>query len=180
MIIAALLLMQAAPVAEAPPCRMLRGGIAAGMCAGSVEPDDGDFVLVSLLPAPDPGPAIPPEITKTLDRLLKTQARGVLELPKGLLAEGATARFCTDWTEQCMQSQPLTAWPLGVYYTPNRPYLLDDGRVRIEWMLGVKLDYMSLITFEGKKVKSIDTTPATIPMAKPAPAARPPQPAKSR
>lgn len=178
MIIAALLLIQAAPVAEAPPCRLLRGGIAAGMCVGSVDPDDGDNVLVSLLPAPEPGPPIPPDIARIVDRLLKTQGNG--DLPRNLLADGATSRFCTDWTEQCMQSQPLTAWPLGVYYTPNRPYLLADGRIRIEWMLGVKLDYMSLISFEGRKVKSIDTTPATIPMAKPATPAKSAKPSKPR
>ena len=179
MILAALLLMQAAPVAEAaaeaPPCRILRGGIAAGMCVGSVDPDgdDKNSILLVLLPAPDPGPPIPPDIAKLVERLLKTQGKG--DLPRNLLAEGATSRFCTDWTEQCMQSRPLTAWPLGDYYSPGRPYLLADGRIRIEWMLGVKLDYMSLITLEGRKVKSIDTTPATIPMVRPAPSAKPPQ-----
>lgn len=164
MIIAALLMMQAAPVADAPSCRVLRGGIADGMCVGSIDPD-GDNMLMTLAPAPAPGPPIPGDIAKLVERLLKGQSEGRLELPRALLADGATARFCTDWNEQCMQTQPLAAWPLGAYYTPGRPYLLPDGRIRIEWMLGVKLDYMSLVGFAGKKVKSIDTTPATIPMA---------------
>lgn len=166
MILAALLLMQATPVAEAPPCRVLRGGIADGMCVGAVEPDEGDFVLAPLLPAAEPGPPIPPDIAKVLDRLLKAHGRGHLDLPPRQLVEGATTRFCTDWTDECMKSGPLTAWPLGAYYTPNRPYLLPDGKVRIEWMLGVKLDYLSLIQFEGTKIKSLDTTPATIPLRK--------------
>lgn len=168
MILAALLLMQAASVAEVPQCRVLRGGIADGMCVGTVEPDVGGAVLVSLLPAPVSGPPIPPDIARTLDRLLKAQARGTLDLPKKLLAEGAASRFCADWTEECMQSKPLTAWPLGSYFTANPPYLLPNGSIRIEWMLGVQLNYLSLIAFEGGKIKSIDTTPATIPMEKPA------------
>jgi len=166
MIIAALLLMQATPAVEAAPCRVLRGGFAEGMCVGSVDPDEGG-VLVTLLPAPEPGPPIPPDIARIVERLLKAHAEGAADLPKKLLADGATARFCTDWTEQCMQAQPLVSWPLGTYYTANRPYRLPDGRIRIEWQLGVRLDYLSLIAFEGKKVKSLDTTPATIPMAKP-------------
>ncbi len=166
MIIAALLLMQAAPAVEAAPCRVLRAGFAEGMCVGSVDPDQGG-VLVTLLPAPASGPPIPPAVAKVVERLLKAHAGGAADLPKAALAEGATARFCTDWTEQCMKAEPLTAWPLGSYYTANRPYLLSDGRIRIEWQLGVKLDYLSLISFDGVKIKSIDTTPATIPMAKP-------------
>jgi hypothetical protein len=168
MIIAALLLMQAIAVAEAAPCKVLRGGIADGMCVDTVEPDEGGHVLVSLLPAREPSRPIRPEHAKILDRLLKAQSRGDLDLPGKLLAEGATSRFCSDWTEQCMQSQPLTAWPLGAYFTPNRPYLLPNGSIRVEWMLGVKLNYLSLIAFEGNKLKSIATTPATIPMEKPA------------
>ena len=168
MILAALLLMQATPVAEVAPCRVLRGGIADGMCVGSVEPDEEGHVLVTLLPAPEPGPPIPADISRILDRLLRAHGRGNVDLPRKLLAEGATARFCSDWTEQCMQSQPLTAWPLGRYFTPGRPYLLPNGSIRIEWMLGVSLDYLSLVAFEGNKIRSIDTTPATIPMQKPA------------
>jgi hypothetical protein len=169
LIIAAMLLMQAAaaPAVEVPPCRVLRGGIAEGMCMGNVEPDEGGYVLVSLLPAREPGPPLPPEIAKTLDRLLKAQARGALILPGKLLADGATARFCADWTDECMQTKPLTAWPLDSYFTPGRPYLLANGRVRIEWTLGAQLSYLSLIAFEGGKIRSIDTTPATVPMQKP-------------
>ncbi len=178
MILAALLLMQATPVAEVPPpapradesrsCRVLRGGIADGMCVGSVEPDGTGHALASLLPAREPGPPIPPDIAKIVDRLLKAQARGNLTLPPKLLVEGATARFCADWNLQCMETFPLTAWPLDTYFTPNRPYLLPDGSIRIEWMLGVQLHYLSLISFEGGKVRSIYTTPATIPVEKPA------------
>lgn len=169
MIIAALLLMQAtaAPAVESPPCRVLRGGIAEGMCMGPVEPDEGGTVLVALLPAPVPGPPLPPDVAKTLDRLLKSQARGTIALPARLLADGATARFCSDWTDECMESKPLTSWPLDSYFSPGRPYLLPNGRVRIEWMLGTQLTYLSMIAFEGGKVRSIDTTPATIPMQKP-------------
>lgn len=169
MIIAALLLMQAAaaPAAEAAPCRPLQGGLADGMCTGPAEAEEGDYLLVPLLPAAQPGPPLPPEVASVLDRLLKGQAQGELAFPAKALVRGATTRFCTDWTEQCMKSEPLVAWPLGPYYTPNPPYLLPDGRVRLEWMLGVKLDYMSVITFEGTRIKSLDTTPATIPVAKP-------------
>jgi hypothetical protein len=167
MIIAALLMMQATPLVEGAPCRVLRGGIADGMCIGTVEPDEGDFVLAPLLPAAESGPPLPADVAKVLDRLLRAQGRGALDLPRNQLVEGATTRFCTDWTEECMKSKPLTAWPLGPYYTPNRPYLLPDGQIRIEWMLGVKLDYLSLIRFEGIKIKSLDTTPATIPLRKP-------------
>ncbi len=168
LILAALLLMQTTPIAEAPPCRVLRGGIADGMCVGAVEPDDDGNVLVSLLPAPEPGPPIPPDIARTLNRLFKARARGRPDLPQKFLAEGATMRFCSDWTEECMQSKPLTDWPLGPFFSPGTPYLLPNGKIRIEWMLGVKLDYMSLIAFEGSKIRSFDTTPATIPMEKPA------------
>lgn len=178
MILAVLLLMQATPAADAPPmdaqttaapsCRVLRGGIADGMCVGMVEPDGAGHALASLLPAREPGPPIPPDIAKIVDRLLKAQARGTLTLPPKLLAEGATARFCSDWNEQCMETFPLKAWQLDSYFTPNRPYLLPDGSIRIEWMLGVQLNYLSLISFEGGKIRSIYTTPATIPVEKPA------------
>lgn len=146
------------------PCTRLKGGPAIGMC---LEPSIGatnSNRLVRLLPADHAGPTIPPPVTSTLSKLLRSQHKGS-PINQKLLTIGATEEFCTEFSRDCMLAKPLQAWSLGKGFVSNPPYLLPDGRVRIEWMREGKLEYLSFITFDGSQVKDISTSPAQVPVA---------------
>ena len=154
----------AAQAGDSPKsCNMLHGAIADGMCVGEVTPD-GDYALVSLLPAQGKGLPIPRPTAKLVDRLLRVHDHGNANLPAELLSEGATSRFCATWSDECLKVSPLSVWPVAADYRHNPPYLLPDGRIRIEWMKDGKLDFLSLITIDDGHVKNIDTAPGMIPM----------------
>lgn len=117
--------------------------------------------MVALLPVSVPGPAIPPEIGRVLFQLLDSQRTGATLNPQ-LLAEGATSEFCSTYSS-CLPSEQLKSWPLGSEFVHNQPYLLADGRIRVEWVRKGKLEYLSFVRFYGGKVKDITTLPASMP-----------------
>lgn len=63
----------------------------------------------------------------------------------------------------------LRSWPVDRSYVANAPWPLPDGRVRIEWMHGGKLVYLSFLTFAGTRIADISTSPAAVPMKTVAP-----------
>lgn len=143
-------------------CEPFRGGFADGMCPGRLISKQGPFEVVKLLPARAAGAAIPSKIASTLSKLLKSQRTGN-PIDRELIVEGAQARFClTDYTK-CRPPEPLRSWHLGKEFNPNRPYLLADGTVRIEWLRKGELEQISLITLDGAKVKDIATISASVP-----------------
>ncbi len=147
------------------PCMPIGGGPAEGMCAGPVvERFEGGLEMVALLPAAAPGPSLAPEISRTIAALLESRRDMLPTFPPELLVEGATGEFCARFSDDCRKASPLKPWPLGREFTPAQPYLLKDGRVRIEWMRDGKLVYLSFIKLDGAKVRDISTAPAQIPV----------------
>jgi hypothetical protein len=132
------------------------------MCPGPVVSKRGPFEVVALLSAAKSGPAIPPEIGSLVTHILHSQSKET-PIDRQLLAPGATAEFCTTFSEDCKKQAPLRKWPLRSEFVPGAPYALADGRVRIEWLRRGKLQYLSFITFVGAKVVDISTVPAQIP-----------------
>lgn len=146
----------------AVPCVPFQGGPAEGMCPGRVTSKQGPLELVRLLPAPVQEAAIPPQLASTLSTLLDSQRTGK-PIDDKILATAATTEVCLIISEACRIPMPLQVLPVGKEFVPNRPYLLTDGRVRIEWARDGELKYFSIVTFEGAKVKHVATTPASVP-----------------
>ena len=144
-----------------PACEQFKGGPADGMCRGAVIGYDAPFQIVALLPAPNKRP-IDSKIGLVVSRLLASQ-RKETAFDRRLLATGATGSFCATFSK-CANGTPLRTWPLRRAFVPNAPYMLTDGRIRIEWMRNGTLEYLSFLTFDARRVKEISTLPATIPV----------------
>jgi len=154
----------ASALGGADPCKVITDGPAEGMCSGPIVQRTGNFAIVSLLPGSRPGPALSPEMTRVLSGLLDSRRDMLPAFPRELLAEGATGEFCTKFSDECFKRAPLKPWTLDKEFTPARPYLLKDGRIRLEWMRDGKLEYLSFIRWDGAKVIDISTVPAMVPM----------------
>ena len=157
-----LFLLQAGAADANGSCVPFKGGPADGECPGAIISKSGVFELIGLLPATQAGPTIPPPVASALSALLGSQRKGA-PIDQQILAPGATGAFCTTISNECSIHTPLKSWPLNQQFVANPPYLLNDGRIRIEWMRDGKLEYLSLIKMDGGKVKDIETEPATMP-----------------
>lgn len=138
------------------PCVPLKGGPFDGMCPGRVTSKQGPYEVVKVLPAHGTGAAIPPQLLSTLSKLLSSQRNGK-PINREILASGATEGVCATFSSDCPTPKPLQSWSLSTEFVPNTPYLLADGRVRIEWTQKGELEFLSLITFDGAKVKDVAT-----------------------
>lgn len=154
-------------VATPPPAMgCFNNGPIEGMCADALLSKAGAFEVWSLKPAAGGGAPIPPELERVVSRLIESYDSHEAAFPQELLTANPTGVFCADDTAiraGCLKPKPLIAWPF-TEYKHNRPYLMKDGRVRLEWMESGQLKYLSLITFDGAHVSGIRTTPATIPV----------------
>lgn len=161
MLILPLLLQAAAPP---PTLGCFSQGPAEGMCGDAIVHKTGDFEIWSLKPAAAAGAPIPLEMARVVSRLIETYDSHEAAFPRELLTANPTGIFCADDAAVptgCLTPRPLVAWPF-TKYEHNRPYLMKDGRIRIEWMESGKVKYLSLITFDGNRVSGIRTTPASI------------------
>lgn len=136
------------------------------MCPGRVTSKQGPYEVVRLLPASVQEPAISPQLASTLSTLLDSQRTGK-PIDEKILATAATTEVCLIISKECRTPMPLQVLPVGKEFVSNRPYLLTDGRARIEWMRDGELKYLSFITFDGAKVKHVATTPASVPRVVP-------------
>ena len=159
MILAALLMLQVGGPATAPECSPMRGGPSDGMCVGSVISSDANFEVVSLRPAPGRGQPISAEITPVLTGLLQSYRAHTTIDPASFAANGVMT-FCPKLSEPCSQSWPMKAWPLDPDFTPSHPFKITDGRIRIEWSRNGRIEYLSLLKFEGSKIANIWILPA--------------------
>jgi len=131
------------------------------MCPGPVISSDGRFDVVSLLPAPGHGGRISSEVASVLSGLLESQ-RTQTDINPALFAADAGATFCPKWSHQCSVTGPLKTWPLGPDLLPSAPFKLADGRIRIEWAKSGRIEYLSLLKFEGAKIVNVWILPASV------------------
>jgi hypothetical protein len=161
------LLLQVATPSPALGC--FDQGPAEGMCADTLLSKEGAFEVWSLKPAAAAGAPIPPELEHVVSGLIQAYDSHEAAFQRELLTANSTEVFCADDVavrNGCLTPKPLVAWPFTTYQH-NRPYLMKDGRVRVEWMESGKLKYLSMITFAGNRVRDIRTTPASMAFKRP-------------
>lgn len=162
MLILPLLLQAATP---SPALRCFSDGPVEGMCGDAIIHKEGDFEVWSLKPAAAAGAPIPPELAHMMSSLIKAYDAHGAAFPRKLLTSNPTGVFCADDSAVkagCLTPKPLVAWPFASHFEHSRPYLMKDGRMRVEWMESGSVKYLSLITFDGNHVSGIRTTPASI------------------
>jgi len=159
MLAAALFLATETPIA--PACVPLKGGPVDGMCVGPTISSDGDEDIVSLLAGPGPGSRMSPEVSAVTARFLESLRTQAPFDPSLFAAEGV-ATFCPKLSQPCSQSWPLQSWPLSPNLVPSAPFKIYDGRIRIEWRNNGRIEYLSVLKFEGGKIANIWILPAAI------------------
>lgn len=156
-------------LAQAAPCTPISGGPTEGMCSGGTVWRDGDVSGVAVLPALGQGRPIPAEQAALVRSALAAyDARS--EIPASLRTADARSMYCASFlAPDCLTSEALVQWrhPAGMIH--RSPYLLWDGRIRIEWMRDGKLALLSFIRFADGRITRIDTIPAEMPVKEKAP-----------
>ena len=143
------------------------GGPAQGMLMGKVVSTEGEFQLVALEPSlPDASP-IPTELRASVDALLVGDRSKDFTPLRGMLADAAYTRFCPlDERTMCEPDHPFDGFAVPERDRANTPYYMPDGRVRIEWLAGNEVRFMSFLVFANGKLKSVETAPAIMAMKK--------------
>jgi hypothetical protein len=78
---------------------------------------------------------------------------------KPFLAKDVTFLNCRRQGQPCQGGGPSI--------TANTPYRMTDGTVRIEWLYGSALYYISALTLRSGKIISVKTAPAWAPIVIP-------------
>ncbi len=147
---------------QAAECPALPGGPAEGMCLALAPDQIHGRQLVPLLPAAKPGRPIPAE-TATLIAKAIAAYHAEQPIPRELRTENATLFFCAEYGAGCFTPAPMAGWAMPRGLDHNAPYLLANGKIRVEWMRDGKLAYLSILTLRGDRIDAIGTTPAAIP-----------------
>lgn len=79
------------------------------------------------------------------------------------LTKNATFVFCRRQGEACYVSKaaPLT---FAENVEANTPYAMEGGKVRIEWVYGSAVWYITWLTMNGGRIASILTQPGWLPL----------------
>jgi len=168
LLLLSLMLQAATPPA---PLGCFHDGPMEGLCADALIHKAGDIEIWSTKPGTGDGAPMSPDLTGVIARLIRAYDAHEAIFPPQLLTADPTSVFCADTaaaSKGCLTPKPLVTWPFASGYEHNRPYLMKDGRVRLEWTEGGKLKYLSYITAEGNRVGNIRTVPASIAYKRPA------------
>jgi hypothetical protein len=83
------------------------------------------------------------------------------------LRPGAVSIECAVQDQPCRESR-FTSLKFGEATRANTPYYMADRSVRVEWLYGDALFYISTLTLEGGRIASVQTAPAWMPLVVPA------------
>jgi hypothetical protein len=156
---------------EPDAAKPLTGGPAAGMYPGDVVARGNGISLVALKASRPNASPVPAPLAAIVDALLKSNAAGEQQLPNALVADGALSEFCPATDKVfCESPTRIKTFALPERDDFNTPYYLADGDVRIEWMRGTDVRYLTFLEFQNGRVRHLRTILATIPMANAAPA----------
>ena len=145
-----------------------RGGLYDGMTFGRVLYSDphGRFIALGSPRTPSPVPAAQARLVHDIIDAIKTKrSAGVVEIKTG-----ATYEACGGFDLPCGHgafrnlSDIFDKLPDPSEYAPTGAYELPDGRIRVEWQKGSDTWYLTVLTFEGRKLADITTVPSAIPV----------------
>jgi hypothetical protein len=152
-------------VAEAQDAKPITSGPVIGMYAGPIVEKDGPYEFFSVRAStPDASP-LPDALRPAVTALLAGYSKGDNSGVSAFLAEGAATRFCPlTKTVICEADKPYNGFGIKDGFRANTPYLMPDQSVRIEWMAGGEVSYLSFLTFSAGKLVLARTAPASMPI----------------
>lgn len=142
---------------------LIGGGPAKGMLVGEIMSEQGDVRLYSLLSS-EPNSSLPSANDRDAIKALVTlEGKPGLERQHYLNAN-ATTRYCAleSVTDPCGPLRPFDGFAVPEILQANTPYLMPDGRVRIEWLQGRSAKYWTFLSLENGKLSKSETSKALI------------------
>jgi hypothetical protein len=137
------------------------GGLYAGLVIGDVvRPDNGERMRG--LKVSTPGSSeVPPPGRAAVEGFLRAYRTGRGGY-SAFLTDDAVGIWCDDFVH-CTAPAKFRGLPFAEKSSANTPYLVPDGRVRIEWSYKGMLYYLSWLTLRGDKISKVETRRAEIP-----------------
>jgi hypothetical protein len=83
------------------------------------------------------------------------------------LRPGAVSIECPVQNRPCRRSR-FASLTFGETTRANTPYYMKDRSVRVEWLYGDALFYISTLKLKGGRIASVETAPAWLPLELPA------------
>lgn len=158
----------AAPPAALPPVSVgnasgrFRGGPLDGLQVGEVVTPDGQRYR-GLTPSRPGASPVPEAIRAATEAFIASHEDATSARLKPHLRPGAVAVECAKQDAPCRRS-PFTSLKFFEKVTANTPYYMPDRTVRVEWLYGDALFYISTLRLKNGRIASVTTAPAWMPL----------------
>ena len=139
--------------------RPFNGGPYEGLGVGMVSTPDGKSFR-GLLPSKPGVSRIAGKRQAAVEAFIAGHATPASQPLSAHLSSKPSLYMCKQQGAAC-ETEPLT---FGEPVTANIPFALDDGKVRVEWLYGSALYYISWLTVKGGKITTAHTQPAWMPL----------------
>lgn len=167
MALAAAVMMGGQPPMAVPPVFVGRvedgmpfnGGPYEGLGVGMVSTPDGK-TFRGLMPSKPGASPVSGKNKAAVSAFVAGYANPSGEPLSPFLTKRPSLLLCNQQGASC---QPETL-KFGEPVTANTPFTLDDGKVRLEWVYGSALYYITVLTLKKGKINSARTQPAWMPL----------------
>jgi hypothetical protein len=149
----------------------LHGGPLDGLGYGDVA-DPAGHKFKGLLPSSPDASLIDATDRAAVTAFIEGHNDGIRSPLKPFLASEVKFTSCKRRGQPCTEGDHSITF--GEPCTANTPYKMTDGTIRIEWLYGSALYYISWLTLRNGKIMAVKTGPAWAPVIKPAPTERGP------
>jgi hypothetical protein len=150
-----------AVVGTIPDGRRFGGGPYAGLGIGEVVTPDGK-TFRGLLPSEPKASPVRSDDAAAIEAFISGHAAPSSNPLVGYLSDDAIIAVCIKEGDPCSTNTKPTSF--GEPVTANTPYRLENGHVRVEWLYGTALYYVSDITLKNHKIAVVKTQPAWMPI----------------
>lgn len=138
------------------------GGPYAGLAVATATTPDGR-TLRALKPSAANASPVSHWNTAAVSAFVAGHAEPANELLAPYLTRNATFGFCRRQGEACYVSKPAPL-TFGEKVEANTPYAMEGGKVRIEWVYGTAVWYITWLTMNGGRIASVLTQPGWLPL----------------
>jgi hypothetical protein len=142
--------------------RVFKGGPYGGLSVGTATTPDG-MTLRALKPSSPGSSPVSPQNQAAVSAFIAGYANPTAEPLASFLKENTTFAFCRIQGQACSVLRP-TPLAFQEKVQPNTPYRMEFGKVRIEWVYGTAVWYITELTLRSGKITYVKTQPGWLPM----------------